>query len=343
MKDFDLDAYLNTKLGAPNPGKIDEILKAKDSKIAELQQFRSSLAQNTDQALRAQAVTDGRTWGEFGKDIGLSALQGLDTLAKLPAMVIDKATEGNFYGTETQKISEMSDEREKLKSAFSQANTQQKAEVARQAGEAARARFGDGALGTAAQVGAEFGTAFWEAAKDPATLPDFLAQQAASLGVMGKVGRGVEIGVQAAARTLPTLAATKAGQVALAKGGTAGAVATGAVLQGTDVGSDTMQRLMNLPEEVWMVNPEYVALARDIGADAAKQSIASDLSSKATLAAGAASLASAALKIFPSRQTSAQCLAKTHILILSIKLPGRGRPTFTSVKPIRALLSIMYL
>lgn len=295
MAEFDIDAYLNNKFGAPNPGKINDILKAKDAKVVELQQFRESLAQNTDQALTAQAVTDGRTWGEFGKDVGLSAIQGLDGLAKLPAMVYDKATEGNFYGTETQAISKMSDEREKLKSAFAQANAKQKAEVAREAGEAARERFGDGALGVGAQVAAEFGTAFWEAAKDPATLPDFLAQQAAQLGVMGKVGRGVEIGVQAAARTLPTLAATKMGQIAVAKSGTAGAVGAGAVLQGTDVGSDTMQRLMSLPEEVWAQNPEYQALAEQLGADAAKQSIASDLSSKATLAAGAASLASAAL------------------------------------------------
>lgn len=295
MAEFDIDAYLNNKFGAPNPGKINDILKAKDAKIAELQQFRESLAQNTDQALTAQTVADGRTWGEFGKDVALSAVQGLDGLAKLPAMVIDKATEGNFYGTETQKISAMSDEREKLKSAFAQANAKQKAQAAQEAGDAARAYVGEGALGTAAGVAAEFGSAFWEAAKDPATLPDFLAQQAAQLGVMGKVGRGVEIGVKAAAAKLPTLAATKMGQIAVAKSGTAGAVGAGAVLQGTDVGSDTMQRLMGLPEEVWAQNPEYQALAEQIGADAAKQSIASDLSSKATLAAGAASLASAAL------------------------------------------------
>lgn len=295
MAEFDIDAYLNNKFGAPNPGKINDILKAKDAKLVELQQFRESLAQNTDQALTAQAVADGRTWGEFGADVGLSAIQGVDALAKLPAMVYDKATEGNFYGTETQAISKMSDEREKLKSAFAQANAKQKAQIAQEAGQAAKEYFGEGALGTGAQVAAEFGSSFWEAAKDPATLPDFLAQQAASLGVMGKVGRGVEIGVKAAAAKLPTLAATKAGQIAVAKSGTAGAVGTGALLQGTDVGSDTMQRLMSLPEEVWVQNPEYQALAEQIGADAAKQSIASDLSSKATLAAGAASLASSAL------------------------------------------------
>lgn len=297
MSTFDIDAYLSGKRESSGNvrGKVQEILDARKEKIASLDEFNTVLAENSERNLRAQAVRDGRTWGEFGKDVGLSALQGLDGLAKLPAMVYDKATEGNFYGTETQRISEMSDEREKLKSAFAQANAQQKAEAAKAAGEAAKEYFGEGALGTGAQVAAEFGSAFWEAAKDPATLPDFLAQQAAQLGVMGKVGRGVELGVKAAAAKLPTLAATKMGQIAVAKSGTAGAVTAGAVLQGTDVGSDTMQRLMNLPEEVWAQNAEYQALAERIGTDAAKQSIASDLSSKATLAAGAASLASAAL------------------------------------------------
>ena len=295
MADFDVDAYLNKKLGAPNPSKIDDILRAKGEKLVELQKFKEALAQNSTQALNAQAVADGRTWGEFGNDVALSAVQGLDGLAKLPAMVYDKATEGNFYGTETQKISAMSDEREKLKSAFAQANNQQKSQIAKDDGEAAKAYVGEGALGTAAQVAAEFGSSFWEAAKDPATLPDFLAQQAAQLGVMGKVGRVTELGVQAAAKTLPKLAATKAAEVAIAKSGTAAAVTAGAVLQGTDVGSDTMQRLMTLPEEIWAQNPEYVALSEQIGSKAAKQSIASDLSSKATLAAGAASLASSVL------------------------------------------------
>lgn len=297
MSTFDIDAYLSGKRNSQGNvrGKVQSILDARKEKIASLNEFNNVLADNSEQNLRAQAVRDGRTWGEFGADVGLSALQGLDGLAKLPAMVYDKATEGNFYGTETQRISEMSDEREKLKSAFSQANSQQKAQIAKQAGEDAKAFVGDGALGTAAQVAAEFGSSFWEAAKDPATLPDFLAQQAAQLGVMGKVGRGVELGVKAAAAKFPTLAATKMGQIAVAKSGTAGAVGAGAVLQGTDVGSDTMQRLMSLPDEVWAQNPEYQALAEQLGADAAKQSIASDLSSKATLAAGAASLASAAL------------------------------------------------
>lgn len=295
MAEFDIDAYLNSKFGAPNPGKINDILKAKDAKLVELQQFRESLAQNTDQALTAQAVRDGRTWGEFGADVGLSALQGVDALAKLPAMVYDKATEGNFYGTETQAISKMSDEREKLKSAFAQANNKQKAQAAKAAGEAAKEYVGDGALGTGAQIAAEFGSAFWEAAKDPASIPEFLAQQAAQLGVMGKVGKASEIAAQAALKAAPVLAATKAGQAAVNRVGTAGAVGTGAVLQGTDVGSDTMTRIMELPDKVWEQNPEFLARASDIGASAAKQEIASRLASEATIQGAATSILSAAL------------------------------------------------
>ena len=295
MAEFDLDTYLNNKLGNPNPKKVDDILRAKDAKIVELQQFRENLAQNTDKALTAQTIVNGRTWGEYGKDVALSAVQGLDTLAKLPAMAIDKATEGNFYGTETQKISAMSDEREKLKSAFAQAKGQQKAQAAKEAGEAAKAYVGESALGTGAQIAAEFGSAFWEAAKDPGSLPEFLAQQVAQLGVMGKVGRASELAAQAAVKAAPVLAATKAGQAAVSRVGTAGAVGTGAVLQGVDVGSDTMARIMQLPDEVWGQNPEFMARASEIGAPAAKQEIASRLASEATIQSAATSLLSAAL------------------------------------------------
>ena len=238
---------------------------------------------------------DKRTWGEFGKDVALSAVQGLDMLAKLPAMAYDKATTGNWYGPETQGISAMSDEREKLKSAESQAKNLAKAETARAAGEAANEYAGGGHLGTAAQVASEFGVSFWESMKDPASIPEFVAQQAAQIGLMGKVGRGAEIAAHTAAKAAPTLAATKAGQAVLANSGTAGAVGFGAALQGVDVGSDTMQRLVSLPEEKWAQNPDYIALSGKIGADAAKQQIASRLAEEATLKAGAVSLATAAL------------------------------------------------
>ena len=236
-----------------------------------------------------------RTWGEFGKDVGLSAVQGLDTLAKLPAMAYDKATTGDWYGPETQKISAMSDEREKLKSEHAQAKNKDKAAKAQEAGNAAREYVGDGALGTAAQVAAEFGSSFWESMKDPSSIPEFAANQLAQLGAMGKVGKGAEIAANAAAKAAPRIAATKAGQAALSKAGTAGAVGFGAGLQGVDVGSDTMQRLMALPDDLWAQNPDYVTLASEIGSKAAKQKIASQLSGDATLKAAAVSLATAAM------------------------------------------------
>lgn len=238
---------------------------------------------------------DERTWGEFGKDVALSGVQGLDMLAKLPAMAYDKATTGNWYGPETQGISAMSDERETLKSAESQAKSKNKAAVAQAAGKAANEYVGGGAIGTAAQVASEFGVSFWESMKDPASIPEFVAQQAAQLGVMGKVGRGAEIAAHTAAKAAPALAATKAGQAILANSGTAGAVGFGAALQGVDVGSDTMQRLVSLPEEKWAQNPDYVTLAGQIGSEAAKQQIASRLAEEATLKAGAVSLATAAV------------------------------------------------
>ena len=155
--------------------------------------------------------------------------------------------------------------------------------------------MGEGALGTTAQVAAEFGSAFWEAAKDPASIPEFLAQQAAQLGVMGKVGRGAEIVANSAAKIAPKLAATKAGQAALEKSATAGAVTFGAGLQGVDTGSDTMQRIMKLPDEVWAQNPEYTDLLQTMRAEDAKQFIASRLAGEAAMKAAGASLLSAAI------------------------------------------------
>lgn len=296
MADFDINEYLNRKLGAPNPDKINELMRARKEKIASLNVYQNALAQNSAVALRDQAIASGRTWGEFGKDVGLSAVQGLDTVAKLPAMAYDKATTGEWFGPETQAISKMSDEREKLKSAFSQASGQVKAEAAKQAGEDFKAYTGlDGAAGTAAQVAAEFGSSFWESLKDPASIPEFVAQQIAQLGVIGKVGRATEITAAVAAKAAPALAATKAGQAALSRVGTAGAVTAGAGMQGVDVGSDTMTRLMALPDELWAKNPEFMALAEEVGTAEAKQRIASRLAEQATIQGAATSLLSAAV------------------------------------------------
>jgi hypothetical protein len=226
MSSFDIDAYLSGKRNPPGNTreKIQDILDARKEKIASLDAFSSALAQNSANALTQQTIDDGRSWGDFSKDVALSGVQGLDTLAKLPAMAYDKATTGNWFGPETQAISAMSDEREKLKSSFAQAKGQQKAQIARADGEAAKALVGDGVLGTGAQVAAEFGSSFWESLKDPGSIPEFVAQQIAQLGVMGKVGRGAELAAASAAKAAPRLAATKAGQAAVANSGTAAAL-----------------------------------------------------------------------------------------------------------------------
>lgn len=323
MADFDIDAYLNRKLGSPAPDKIDAIMQAKEAKIADLQKFREAFAaQNPDTALREQAIRDGRTGGEFVKDVGLSLVQGLDSLAKLPAMVYDKATTGDFYGPETQAISAMSDEREKLKSAFSQAKTQEKLITAKESGAASEAAaeqlFGEGILSNAAGVAAEFGTSFWESLKDPEALPEFIAQQVAQLGVMGKLGRGAELAAQSAAKLAPKVAATAVGKKILENSATAGAVGFGATLQGVDSGSDTMQRLMSLPDDVWAQNPEFMDLVQSMEPAAAKQEIASRLAGEATLKAAGASLASSMLP-------GGNALEKAIV--------GKQRGSFTQVVP----------
>lgn len=272
--------------------KYDALQAASDDKIAHLKELIRTNPRNDDLYWKSR---QGSTLFEDAKDIGLSTLQGLDSLAKVPAMAYDKATTGNFYGPETQKISAMSNEREKLKSALSQYKTQERNLAAKDAGDAASEAVGGGAAGTAARIAAEFGVSFWESLKDPGSIPEFVAQQAAQLGVAGKVGRGVEMAATAAAKVAPKVAATRLGEMALEKSATAGAVATGAALQGVDVGSDTMERLMALPDALWEQNPQYLELAMTMPAAQAKQQIASELATQATLAAAGSSLVSTKL------------------------------------------------
>jgi predicted nucleic acid-binding Zn-ribbon protein len=269
--------------------KYDAVQKASDEKIAQLKEEIRTNTRNDD--LYWKSRTGSSVLEDFA-DVGLAGVQGAETLLKLPTMVVDKAMTGNFYGPATQKLSEWQDDQEKMKSALSQYKTQEKSAVTAERGQAVKDAVGDGLAGTAAQVATEFGSSFWEAMKDPTSIPEFLAQQAAQLGVTGKVGRTVEAGAKVAAKAAPKLAATKLGEAALEKSATAGAVGFSAGLQGIDVGSDTMQRLMALPDDLWLQNPEYLARAQEVGADAAKQEIASDLASKATLAAAGASLLS---------------------------------------------------
>ena len=269
--------------------KYDAVQKASDDKIAQLKEEIRTNKRNEDLFWKSRT---GSTLFEDVKDVGLAGVQGVESLLKLPTMVIDKAASGNFYGPATQKLSEWQDDQEKMKSALSQYKTQEKGIVSAERGQAAKDLVGDGVAGTVAQVATEFGSSFWEAMKDPTSIPEFLAQQAAQLGVTGKVGRTVEAGAKVAAKAAPKLAATKLGEAALEKSATAGAVGFSAGLQGIDVGSDTMQRLMAMPDSIWLENPEYVTRAQAVGAEQAKQEMASDLASKATLAAAGASLLS---------------------------------------------------
>ena len=114
--------------------KRKALLSNREEKVKALSSYASSLPKISQ---NHRLIDGGRSWGEFSNDVILSAVQGLDGLAKLPAMVYDKATTGNFYGPETQRISAMSDEREKLKSACAKASAQEKVRVAQEAGKAA--------------------------------------------------------------------------------------------------------------------------------------------------------------------------------------------------------------
>jgi hypothetical protein len=268
--------------------KYDDLQKASDEKIAQLNKEIKAIDPKRERLF--WDARKGSTVFEDVKDVAISGLQGAESLLKIPSMVVDKVRTGNFYGPATQEISKWQDDQENMKSSLSQYKSMKKGEVATADGKAVSDALGGGVTGTVAGVATEFGSAFWEAMKDPSSIPEFLAQQAAQLGVTGKVGRVAETGAKAVAKAAPKLAATKAGQMALEKSATAGAVGFSSGLQGIDVGSDTMQRLMTLPDEVWAQNPEFLTLSEQIGAEQAKQNIASDLASKATLAAAGTSL-----------------------------------------------------
>lgn len=146
------------------------------------------------------------------------------------------------------------------------------------------------------------GHAFWagikETASDPALLSSFLAEQLPNFLVGGIAGRAAggaasAIAGSAGATSARGVQAVSALGKLAPKVGTAGAVGSMAGMQAADVGGDTYDRMLKLPDEVWLQNDDFIRLLDD-GADPqeAKQLLALDVSRKAAGAAGLVSLAS---------------------------------------------------
>ncbi len=157
-----------------------------------------------------------RTWGEAATDIGGSLVKGVGQLAQLPGQVaglvtgdIDPTTGLQGAG---QKLEAYGEE---LKSPTLKAKEQLRSQKIDQA---------DGML-------AEFGTAIKETIKDPALVTSFFAEQVPNLFGAGAGGIATKGAVKLAMR--------EATEAALGKAGVRGAVGTGAVMQGADIGTDT--------------------------------------------------------------------------------------------------------
>jgi len=163
-----------------------------------------------------------RGWGEALTDVGASAIKGVGALAQLPGQIGQLA--GVVAPTETntglQGIGKQIEQfGEEAKSPILKGKEVVRGQKIEQA---------DGML-------SEFGTAFKETIKDPALLSSFFAEQLPNLA--GSWGGGLLAKGTAKALMMATT------EQALAKVGVAGAVGTGAIQQGADVGSDTYETI----------------------------------------------------------------------------------------------------
>lgn len=238
-----------------------------------------------------------RTWGEVVTDLGAAGMSGLVGLAKVPAMAIDRAVTGEWFGPGVQALTEYGDSINDQKSpALRQREREQQAKIA--AAGKAGSEFvggGEGVAPTAARIAAEFGVGAATSLSDPMLLPQFVTQQLPMLAASRRAGLVAGAVAQRGAAAVPGAAATPLGQAAVRGAATGGAVGAGATIQASDVGSDAYTRLLALPDEVWGMAPEFVALSRQIGPEAAKQRLASDKAFVASFQAAAASVLSSML------------------------------------------------
>lgn len=136
----------------------------------------------------------------------------------------------------------------------------------------------------------KFSNAIWETVSNPRLLASFVSEQIPMFAVPGGAGAaGAKAGTAYAAKKGTELAAKKFGS----KVGVAAGVGTGAAMQGGDVGANTYEELIKLPEPVWEQNPEYLQLKDELGnAEAAKEQIALSYGRKASAIAGTLSIGS---------------------------------------------------
>ena len=182
-------------------------------------------------AKQEPAPSKDRTIGEYVTDVGAGVVSGVGALAQMPGQLYGLAT-GDFSDTGLTKVGrKVREYGEEMKSpGLKQAEAERAAKI-KEAG-----KEGEFQAGVAA---------FIETIKNPALLSNFIAEQAPNLIPGFAVARGLGI-VGAGARTA-----------------VAGAVGTGAVQQGADIGADTYVQLYK--EMVAKGVPEAEAAGRALG------------------------------------------------------------------------------
>lgn len=169
-----------------------------------------------------------RSWGEALTDVGGGLISGVGSLMQLPGQVGQLAgiTEAEEKPTGLQGIGKTVEEfGQGLKSPVLKAKEQIRSQ------KIAEAEGEGGALDVAKQAG----IAIYETIKDPALITSFFAEQVPNL--VGTMGGGL------LARGGVKLLMKEATEAAVGKAGVAGAVGTGTIMQGADVGSDTYEQV----------------------------------------------------------------------------------------------------
>jgi hypothetical protein len=169
-----------------------------------------------------------RSFGQAATDVGGSLISGVGNLLQLPGQVGQLAgiTDTEDRPTGLQGVGKTVEEfGQGLKSPVLKAREQVRSQ------KIAAAEGEGGALDVAKQAG----VAFLETIKDPALLTSFFAEQVPNL--IGTMGGGL------LARGGVKLLMKEATESAVGKAGVAGAVGTGVVMQGADVGSDTYEQV----------------------------------------------------------------------------------------------------
>jgi hypothetical protein len=185
-----------------------------------------------------------RTMGEAAQDVGAGLVSGAGALAQLPGQLYGLAT-GDFSDTGLTKVGrELKETGESMKS-----EELKRREVERSAKISAAEKEGQISAGV---------TAFMETIKDPALLTNFIAEQAPNL----IPGLGVARGLKAAGMGAQAVR---------------GAIGTGAVQQGADIGAQSYEELYKELKDKGMSDGEAagraLGYARATGAGAAVISV----------------------------------------------------------------------